>query len=125
MKREIYVTIAIIAILATLTSTFIYLRIFLQAPIAGTTTEGLKPNTPVLILTITAALIGILIPIISLFSIIKTGKEIYKKKINILFIVLNVVIIILAIVFYFSISGLTNSGALDNEVGNSINNLFN
>ncbi|MBU1103581.1 MAG: hypothetical protein KJ600_03440 [Nanoarchaeota archaeon] len=120
MKKVVFIVVAIIAILAVVICTFIYLPLFSKT--LGE--NGLEWNVSGIFYTIILSLAGVAIPILSLFSIRGLGKEIYSKKKNVVFLILNIIIIILVVLFYFAIAGLSGSGVLKNEVAGAVERLF-
>ncbi len=85
MKRGIYIGVAIIALIISLISAYIYIPLF-------------KITTVGVLLVIVLSIIGIIIPILSLVLI-------KKEKMKNVFLILNIIIIIVAIFFYVTLIG--------------------
>jgi len=103
MKRWIYIAVVVVALILSLISAYIYVPLF-------------KVSTVGIMLVIILSLIGVIIPILSLILM-------KNEKMNLVFLVLNVVIILLAVFFYMALIGF-GDGGIDGEVRDQIGNLF-
>jgi len=119
MKRVVFIVVAIIAILAVVICTYIHLPFF--SKIIGE--NGIEWNVSGIFYAIILSLAGVAIPILSLFSIRGLAEDIYRKKRNVLFLILNIVIILVVVLLYISFVGF-GGGGLEDEVSSSINSLF-
>jgi hypothetical protein len=116
MKKGIYIVFAIIAVLSNLITAFYFIGAFAK-PIGG------GPIWNGILITTFISLIGIILSVLSLFSINGLGEDIYSKKRNIAFLILNIIIIIITILFYFAFFR-PIGGGIDHETIGAVNNLF-
>ncbi|MBU0467348.1 MAG: hypothetical protein KJ718_04750 [Nanoarchaeota archaeon] len=118
MKKEIFIVVAILTIMAIVICNYI------PSPILFRTLgeNGLEWNIKGILFVIVSSVIGIIIPVLSLFSIRGLGENIFSKKKNIIYLILNIIIIFLVVLFSFALRGF--GGGLDGEVGGAIERLF-